>query len=167
MDLVKASADDIVKEIEAVANFIAPLFSLQPSDVYLQRVPDQPKSNELSVLFQNASTQQETALTYVDVREWQIIYFGEPESTHPADPNALMAMERIKKHTFGAVRQAIPIDDGSLRYMRIQNNGFTFGAPVKTEDGRWASLGVLRTEVRRARDYEVYQKIMDTGVRRG
>ena len=91
--------------------------------------------------------------------------FGEKEVDHPADPVLISKMDTIKRATVGAVRQVIPLTDGSLRYMRISVNGFSYSAPVKTDDDRWACVGILRTEVRRARDLPTYEKIMETGIR--
>mgnify|MGYP001164609927 FL=1 len=162
--LVKASPDDIITELESVANFVSKIFDDEPI-MYYQHVPKQPEEGSISVIFQNATVEQETALTYVDIREWQIIVFGKKDTEIAADPGVLRAMESIKKATIGAARQVIPLNDGSLRYMRIVNNGFSYGMPVKTEDGRWASVGILQTEVRRARDFETYKKIMEAGVR--
>lgn len=161
--MLKASPDDIITELESVAGFIGSIFD-NPV-IYFQRIPEQPSAGDFSVIFQNSTTEQETALSYVDVREWQIIAFGEKDVDAPADPNVMAKMEAIKRATVGAVRQVIPLSDESLRYMRIVNNGFSYSAPVKTEDGRWACVGVLQTEVRRARDYETYEKIMQAGIR--
>lgn len=158
-----AEVGDIVTELEAVASFIGDLYT--DGMVYYQRVPKEPNTGDIAVRFENATTQQETAISYVDIREWQIIVFGEKEVDKPADPVLLSKMDGITRATVGAIRQVIPLDVDTLRYMRIAVNGFSYSAPVKTEDGRWACVGILRTEVRRARDLPTYQKIMKAGVR--
>jgi len=167
-------ASDIVTELESVAAFVGDIFP--EATVYYQRVPKKPETGDVAVRFENMTVEQETALTYVDIREWQIIVFGEKEVESPADPDLLSKMDKITRATVGAMRQVIPLDadiigapetyDGRpLRYMRIAVNGFSYSAPVKTEDDRWACVGILRTEVRRARDLPTYEKIMRSGVR--
>lgn len=158
-----STASDIITELEAVSGFIGDLF--EGATVYYQRVPEKPNTGDIAVRFENTTTQQETAISYVDIRDWQIIVFGDKEVDKPADPELLSKMDTIKRATVGAMRQVIPLSDGSLRYLRIAVNGFSYSAPVKTEDDRWACVGMLRTEVRRARDIETYDKIMQSGVR--
>lgn len=170
-----AGASDILTEIDAVAAFIGDIF--KGSDVYKQRVPESPATGDISVGFEKASSEQETAATYVDIRDWRIVIFGEKEFDKRADPDLLAKMDEIKRATVGALRQVIPLDsrvlgmaetvpdDRSLRYMRIAVNGFSYGAPVKTKDDRWACVGMLRTEVRQARDLQAYEKIMKAGIR--
>lgn len=159
-ELPAANADDILAELESVLTYIRGIF---PDAHYeRQNVPRQPQSDTFIIRFQNANVRQETALSYVDTREWQVIYIGRKEAYEVAE--VLTKMNGIKRKLFGDMRLAIPIAD-SLRYMRM--TGFSFGQPVKTEDGNHAIVGVLTTEVRKARDIEAYEKIMKAGVRRG
>ncbi len=158
--LPTANADDILAELESVLSYIC---EYSPTSTFeRQNIPLQPQADSFIIRFQNASSRQETAISYVDTREWQIVYIGGKEAHEVAD--VLAKMNGVKRKVLGDVRVAIPVAD-SLRYMRV--TGFSFGQPVKTEDDRHAIVGVLTTDVRKARDIASHEKIMKAGVRRG
>lgn len=158
MSLPNVTANDLLNELESVLTYIRDIYD--DSRYERQNVPTSPQANTFVIRFQNARTQAETALTYVDIREWQIIYISGTKSSDVAE--VLTRMNGIKRHTAGAFRQVIPINDGSLRYMRV--GSFSFGQPFKLENGNHAIIGVLTTEVRKARDFPSYEKIMKAGV---
>lgn len=159
MTLPNAQVNDLLNELESVLSYIRDIYD--DSRYERQNVPTSPQGNTFVIRFQNARTQQETALSYVDIREWQIVYIGGTQAMDVAE--VMTRMNGIKRHIAGAFRQVIPINDDSLRYMRV--GSFSFGQPFKMENGNHAIIGVLTTEVRKARDLPSYEKIMRAGVR--
>lgn len=158
--LPTANADDILFELDSVVEYIR---EYSPDSIILkQNVPLKPKKDTFVIRFQNASVVEETAISYVDTREWAIVYIGGDQSNDVSD--VLTKMNGIKRKVYGDIRRVIPIKN-NLRYMRAK--GFTFGQTVRMENGNHAAVGILTTEVRKARDLETYEKIMRTGVRRG
>lgn len=161
MTIPTASADDILNEMEALISYLSAEFP--DAQFVRQMIPKDPQPGTFVVAFQNSSPRRETALTYVDTREWQIIYIA---GTRPIDnAEVLRNLTKVQKLTYANQRMAIPINDGSLRYMRV--TGFNFGQPAELEGGNKAGLAILTTEVRKARDYETYEKIMEVQIRRG
>lgn len=144
-----AQAVDIISEMTSIKDFIAEKYP--DVSIVLQNVPEQPVPSTLVIRFQNDNREVETGFGVVAKREYQLIYFGERA------PDVLTVMDGLsRKFLYG--RTVIPIKD-SLRYIRVA--GFSFGQIFKTEQANIdASIGVLQTEVREARDQETYDKIM-------
>lgn len=158
MTLPNAKPNDLLNELEAVLSYIRGVY---PTSGYeRQNMPLQPQANTFVIRFQNSGTRQETALSYVDTREWQIVYIGGIQPFDVGD--VLTKAEGVKRHTAGAFRQVIPVNNEDLRYMRV--GSFSFGQPFKLEGGNHAVIGVLTTEVRKARDLPAYEKILQAGV---
>ncbi|MFZ4454334.1 hypothetical protein [Salibacterium aidingense] len=158
--LPTATEDDILNELNALVTLFSDAFP--DAKIIRQTLPRQPEPNTFVIRFQSASIENETALTYVETREWQIIYVSGTAETD--DQNVFRALRRSEKLTIGDPRMVIPINDGSLRYMRVANFGISQVAELEGEQK--SGLGVLQTTVRKARDIETYEKITETGVRR-
>ena len=156
-----ATADDILNELEALVTLFTDAFP--DAQIVRQNIPREPQPDTFVIAFQSANTETETALSYVNTREWQIIYVSGTSESDSA--NVLRALGSAEKLLVGNPRMVIPINDGSLRYMRI--SGYSTSQVAELEDGNKAGLAILQTEVRKARDLPTYEKIMETGVRRG
>ncbi|MDQ0154912.1 hypothetical protein [Robertmurraya andreesenii] len=136
----------ITNEIESIAEVVEPLFP--GANVYYQRIPAEPKMNELSIRFIAGGSSSETNYHYRLDHDFQIVYFGRNEF------DCLTKFEALERKLNDGF--LIPIK-GSLRYMRI--GSFSFSQPFKTEGGANAILGVLNVEVREARTQQQYEKI--------
>lgn len=157
--LPTATEDDILNEMEALVTLFSDAFP--DATIVRQNIPKEPAPDTFVIAFQGDGTENETVLTYVETREWQIIYVSGTAESDSA--NVMRALNKAKKLTIGNPRMVIPIDDGSMRYMRVSNFGISQVAEL--EDEQKSGLGVLQTTVRKARDIETYDKIMEAGVR--
>jgi hypothetical protein len=147
------AVSSIVTDIESIEQYVAPLFPA--ATIYLQYVPAQPTTNSLSIRFQGAGTETETAYHMARHREYQLVYFGN------SNVDVLTKMDALDRRLNNDL--VIPIKD-SLRYMRIES--FSLSQPFKTENGIDAMIGVLAVTVREARDQQQYEKIMNVYTRR-
>jgi hypothetical protein len=146
------AVSSIVTDIESIEQYVAPLFPA--ATIYLQHVPAQPTANSLSIRFQSAGTETETAYHMARHREYQIVYFG------ASNIDVLTKMDVLDRKLNNDL--LIPIKDSS-RYMRIES--FSLSQPFVTESGINAMIGVLAVTVREARDQEQYEKIMNVYAR--
>lgn len=153
------SANDIVNELESVVDFLRAVYP--DSTYYYQSIPEQPAEGDVGVRYQNSpDPRQETAISYVEQREWQVVFFGAKASENKRQL-PLQFVRQMQKQAINK-RMVIPIKatEGQepLRYMRI--GSFSFGPVQETEDGRDVVIGVMTTDIRTARDLESYEKIM-------
>jgi hypothetical protein len=146
------AVSSIVTDIESIEQYVAPLFPA--ATIYLQYVPAQPTANSLSIRFQGASTETETAYHMARHREYQLVYFG------TSNVDVLTKMDALDRKLNNDL--VIPIKD-SLRYMRIES--FSLSQPFVTESGINAMIGVLAVTAREARDQQQYEKIMSVDAR--
>jgi hypothetical protein len=146
------AVSSIETEIESIEQYVTPLFP--SASIYLQYVPAQPTANSLSIRFQGASTETETAYHMARHREYQIVYFG------TSNVNVLTRMDALDRQLNNDL--LIPIKD-STRYLRVES--FSLSQPFKTENGIDAMIGVLAVTVREARDQQQYEKIMNVYAR--
>ncbi|MFD2704632.1 hypothetical protein [Salibacterium lacus] len=157
--LPTATEDDIINEMEAIITHFSAAF---PDATFVrQNIPEQPDPDTFVIVFQGESTSTETSLTYAAERDWQVIYVSGTDENDSA--NVMRALGRAEKLTVGDPKMVIPINDGSMRYMRVGNFGISQVAEL--EGGQKSGLGVLQTVVRKARDIQAYEKIMEAGVR--
>jgi hypothetical protein len=146
------AVSSIVTDIESIEQYVTSLFPA--ATIYLQYVPAQPTVNSLSIRFQGASTETETAYHMARHREYQLVYFG------TSNVDVLTKMDVLDRKLNNDL--LIPIKD-SLRYMRIES--FSLSQPFVTESGINAMIGVLAVTVREARDQQQYEKIMNVYAR--
>jgi hypothetical protein len=146
------AVSSIVTDIESIEQYVAPLFPA--ATIYLQHVPTQPTTNSLSIRFQSASTETETAYHMARYREYQLVYFG------TSNVDVLTKMDALDRQLNNDL--LIPIKD-STRYLRVES--FSLSQPFKTENGIDAMIGVLSVTVREARDQQQYEKIMNVYAR--
>lgn len=136
----------ITNEIESIAAVVEPLFP--DATVYYQRIPTEPKANELALRFIASGSTTETNYHYRLDHDFQIVYFGRNEF------ECLTKFESLERKMNDGF--LIPIKD-STRYLRI--GSFSFSQPFKTESGANAIIGVLSVELREARTQPEYDKI--------
>ncbi|MGF9711625.1 hypothetical protein [Paenibacillus naphthalenovorans] len=137
----------LVNDLISVENFVKAKFPTAVTEK--QTPPKKPVANTFVIRFQNDSRESETRFHYRTDREYQIVYFGADAS------DVLTKMDALSKALYQI--QLIPIN-GSLRYIRIES--FSFSQPFETDNKLFACIGVLSTQVREARDQQVYEKIM-------
>lgn len=143
----------IANEIESIAEFIESEFT--SASIHYQRVPTEPKANDLSIRYLMGDTETETNYHYRLDRTYQIVYFAQNEL---ACLTKFDALQRKLNNTF-----VIPIKDSS-RHLRIES--FNFSQPFKTEGGTIIGiLGVLSVNVREARTQQTHEKINQVTVR--
>jgi hypothetical protein len=119
-----------------------------------QDVPTSPVANTFVVRLQYADSKTETRSTFINSREFQLIYFG------TSSVDVITKADELNK-SFNNDRLVIPIR-GSLRYMRVK--AFSYGTAFKSAGGVDAVIAVLQTETREARDLPTYEKIKQVGV---
>ena len=137
--------------MKSIRDFLKERF--EDVSVVLQNVPETPTKKQFVIQFQNNASERETSFTVRTQREFRVIYFDEQA------PNVFERMDKLNR-LFLYGRLIIPITD-SLRYIRVAT--FSFGEIFKTEQDEniEACIGVLTTEIREARDYKQYEKIME------
>lgn len=136
----------VVNELQSVGTFLA---ASVPSATVKYEVPAKPTPSDLVVRAQSNDYKSETRYHYRIDRTYQVIAFGADS------PTVLAKMDAISRKVMDK-RMAIPIN-GSTRFIRV--GSFSFSAPFRNENGQWAAIGVLETEVREARTQEEYGKI--------
>lgn len=137
-----------VNEINSVYDFIKAKFP--NATIERQEVPEEPVANTFVVRLQHHDSKTETRATFVNDREFQLIYFGS------SSVDVITKIDELNR-LFLNNKIVIPIR-GSLRYMRVK--GFSFGMALKSGSGVDYVIGVLQTETREARDLPTYEKIM-------
>jgi hypothetical protein len=138
----------VVNEINSVYDFVKAQYPT--STIARQDVPKEPSPNTFVVRAQHSDSKTETRASFINSREFQLIYFG----TNSVD--VLTKVDELNR-LFLNDKFAIPIRD-SLRYIRVK--GFSFGTALKSAGGVDYVIGVLQTETREARDLPTYEKIM-------
>lgn len=139
---------DLVTGIISVEDFVRSNFSTSLTEK--QTVPKKPTPDLFVIRFQNSTSKTETRFHTIQEIEWQILYFGSSEA------DALTKMDGLRRASLNN-KIAIPLNDGSLRYLRVES--FTFSQPFKNENDLDTIIGVLSTTLREARDQETYEKI--------
>ena len=134
-------------EVESVGTFVK---SVVPGASLKYDVPTQPTKDNVVVRIQGTESESETGYHYRTDRTYQIVVYGEDAL------DVQTKMDALRRKCMDG-KMAIPIN-GSLRYIRI--GSFSFSAPIRTEGGLFACIGVMPTEVREARTQEQYDKIM-------
>jgi hypothetical protein len=119
-----------------------------------QDVPTSPVANTFVVRLQYTDSKTETRATFLNSREFQLIYFG------TSSVDAVTKADELNR-LFQNDKFAIPIRE-SLRYIRVK--AFSYGTAVKSASGVDTVIGVLQTETREARDLPSYEKITQVGV---
>jgi hypothetical protein len=137
----------VVNEVNSIYDFLKVAYS--NATVERQDVPESPKADTFVVRLQNNDTQTETRASYLNSREFQLIYFGN------SSVDVLSKVDELNR-LFNNGKFAIPIR-GSLRYIRVK--GFSFTTPFKSASGIDAVIAVIQTETREARDFEAFEKI--------
>ncbi len=143
----------LINELVAIEAFIKRTFPTAITEK--QTVPKVPKVNTFVIRLQNDERTLETPAHYRIEREYQIVYFG------AKSPDVLAAMDALSTAVYQS--NTIPMNDGSLRYVRTES--FSFSMPFETDGGLYAAIGVLSAETREARTQAVYDKIMKINTR--
>jgi hypothetical protein len=142
----------LVDEINSIYDFVQAKY---PNvKVVRQDVPEKPSANTIVIRSQHNDSQTETRLSYVNSRDFQIIYFGTSslDVTDKADEISRLFLND---------QMVIPIR-GSLRYIRVK--AFSFGNALKSASDIYYVIGILQTETREARDLPTYEQINSVGV---
>ncbi|WP_180229999.1 hypothetical protein [Bacillus sp. AFS073361] len=112
-------------------------------------MPSSPKANTFVVRIQYTDSKTETRASFLNDREFQLIYFG------TSSVDVLTKADELNR-LFQNDRFVVPIRD-SLRYIRVK--GFSYGAAFKSASGVDSLIAIMQTETREARDFETYEKI--------
>ncbi|MGG4142965.1 hypothetical protein ABEW34_07515 [Paenibacillus algorifonticola] len=128
----------VVNELESIEAFVKATFPDALTEK--QVVPRQPYSGLFVIRLINDGRATETYQHYRADRDYQIIYFG----AQIAD--VLTKMDVLSSVLYD--RNLIPIN-ASSRYLRV--GAFSFAQPFETDGDLFASIGVLRAQVRERR----------------
>ena len=112
-------------------------------------VPQEPAANTFVIVSQYSDIKTETGASYVNDREFQLIYYG------TSSVDVLTKMNELSQK-LNNDEKLIPIR-GSSRYIRVK--GFNFGSVFKSQSGIPYSIAVMQTETREARDLPTYDQI--------
>jgi hypothetical protein len=140
-------------ELDSVASVVETEF---PGSAIKYMVPKEPKTDTFSIRPQKSDLSTESLFTFRIERLYQLIYFSNDAQ------KALDVMDKLSRRLLSGTT-LIPLNDGSLRYIRI--GSFSFSDPVETESGLSAVLATMPTELRQARDQKEFEKIMRVSVR--
>ena len=140
---------DIVQEVESLRNFVAD--STLYSRIWMQTLPAQYKSGELSIRFIGDDTTSETGYHFRLDRDYQFVYFGANEFECISKASAL---QRKLNST-----HVIKLKD-SDRFLRI--GSFSLSQPFKTENTAvFGIIGVLQAQINEARHFEQVPKMAE------
>ncbi|ANY67735.1 hypothetical protein BBD42_15620 [Paenibacillus sp. BIHB 4019] len=128
----------VVNELESIETFVKATFPDAMTEK--QIVPREPYSGLFVIRLINDGRTTETFQHYRADRDYQVIYFG----AQVAD--VLAKMDALSTALYD--RNLIPIN-ASSRYIRV--GAFSFAQPFETDGDLFASIGVLRAQVRERR----------------
>lgn len=138
----------LLAELDSVASVVLTEF---PESAIKYKVPKEPKAYQFVIRPQKNDLSTDSRFTFKIERLYQLIYFSDnPEI-------ALDVMDKLSRRLMAGTT-LIPINDGSLRYIRI--GSFSYSDPVETESGLSAVIASMPTVVHQARDQETFNKVM-------
>lgn len=137
----------LIAELDSVA---AAVSAVLPDIDIKYSVPNDPKSGHFIIRTQRNELTAESRTIFRIERLYQLLYYAEHSEI------ALDQIDKLSRH-FMAGTTLIPINDGSLRYIRI--GSFSFSDPVENESGLKVIIAMMPTELRQARDQATFEKI--------
>lgn len=138
---------DVIIELDSVASAISAEF---PVSAVKYDVPVVPVADTFVVRSQTNDINSETRFSMLIERDYQIIYFSDDLES------AIRSIDRLARKCMNG--DAVIAISGSFRYIRV--GSFSYSQPIETENGLYAIVGVMRTELRQARDQPTFDKIM-------
>lgn len=136
----------VVNDIVAIETFIRTQFPAATTGK--EEIPLQPPANSFYIRALDDDRETETRYHFRVDRPYQIVHITQRPDTVLADMDAL-GSAFYQTELIGAIR----ID------------GFTVSQTFKTENGLYAKIGILETNVRESRIQKTYPKINYVGIR--
>lgn len=139
----------LLNEINSIYDYLHTQYPM--ATIARQDVPASPIANTFVIVSQYSDIKTETSVSFLNDREFQLIYFG----ASSVDVITTMDNLTIKAKTDQFV---IPIR-GSSHCIRVK--GFSYGSVFATQAGTLKyAIAVMQTETRDMRELPEYEKIM-------
>lgn len=142
----------VIDEINSVYDYVKAMYPT--ASIARQDVPQEPAANTFVIVSQYSDIKTETGASYVNDREFQLIYYG------TSSVDVLTKMSELSRK-LNNDEEIIPLRRSS-RYIRVK--GFSYGSVFKSQSGIPYSIAVMQTETREARDLPTETKISDVSV---
>lgn len=138
----------LLNEINSIYDYLHAQYPT--ATISRQDVPAEPVANTFVVASQYNNIKNETNVSHVNDREFQLIYFGS------SSVDVITKMDEIATKLKND-RNIIPIRS-SLRYIRVK--GFSYGSVFTSQSGVKYAIAVMQAETRDIRELPDYEKIM-------
>lgn len=138
----------LINELNSIYDYLHDMYPT--ATIVRQDVPASPVADTFVIVSQYTDIKTETGASFLNDREFQLIYYGASSATVFARFDELTT--KVKNGQF-----VIPLR-GSSRYIRVK--GFSYGSVFATQAGTLKyAIAVMQTETRDARELPTYETI--------
>jgi hypothetical protein len=142
----------VIDEINSIYDYVKAMYPV--ASIARQDVPQEPAAGTFVILSQDNDIKTETSVSYVNDREFKLVYYG------TSSVDVLTKMSELSRK-LNNDEKLIPLR-GSSRYIRVK--GFSYGPVFKSQGGIPYSIASMQAETREARDLPTETKISDVSV---
>lgn len=138
----------LINELNSIYDYLHDMYPT--ATIVRQDVPASPVADTFVIVSQYTDIKTETGASFLNDREFQLIYYGASSAAVITKFDELTTKEKNGQFV-------IPLR-GSSRYIRVK--GFSYGSVFATQAGTLKyAIAVMQTETRDARELPTYETI--------